>query len=91
MTGAPTNDGGPIVKQGTRKSAGAGWGKAAITAVFMLVVSILVFVIVPNQLLTYLSRHVIPRQRDLIVATWWAVSFVACCWLFVRLQGKQRG
>ncbi len=79
------------MKQGTRESDDAGWGKAAITAVIMLVVSIVVFVIVPNQLLTYLSLHVVPRQRDLIVATWWAVSFVACCWLFVRLQGKRRG
>ena len=91
MTGAGPTDGGPIVKQGKAIEGSAGWGKAALTAVIMLVVSIVVFVIVPNQLLTYLSRHVVPRERDLIVATWWAVSFVACCWLFVRLQGKRRG
>jgi hypothetical protein len=82
-------DGGRKVPRPHTDRSGSEWGKAAAAAAIMLVVSILVFVVVPNQLLTYLSLHVAPKQRDLLVATWWVVAFLGACWLFVRLQGKQ--
>jgi hypothetical protein len=31
-----------------------------------------------------------PTGRDLVVATWWSVGFVAACVLFVRLQPRRR-
>lgn len=52
----------------------------------MLLVSLVAFVFVPNQLIAYLSLHLIPRARDLLVGLWWIVAFIGCCWLFVRLQ-----
>jgi hypothetical protein len=69
----------------------AGWGSAVGRAALMLVVSVLGFVIIPNQLLTYLSLRVIPKERDLLVTLWWAAAFVGSCWLFLRLQrGRAR-
>ena len=72
--------------QGGGDAAPVGWGRAVATAAVMIVVSFIVFLYVPNRLLGYLSLHVVPRVRDLLVAGWWTVAFVACCWLFVRLQ-----
>jgi hypothetical protein len=43
-------------------------------------------VLVPNNLLSYLSLHTSPRNRDLLVTLWWVIAFVAACWIFVRLQ-----
>jgi hypothetical protein len=69
----------------------AGWGSAVGRAVVILMASVLVLVIVPNQLLTYLSLRVVPKERDLLVTLWWAAGFVGCCWLFLRLQrGRAR-
>jgi hypothetical protein len=55
----------------------------------MVLTSVLLLLVVSNQLLTYLSRHVAPEARDLLVTAWWMVAFVFCCWLFVRLQRGQ--
>jgi hypothetical protein len=55
-------------------------------AAVMLLACYLLFVLVPNNLLSYLSLHTAPRNRDLLVTFWWAVAFVFACWLFVRLQ-----
>jgi hypothetical protein len=55
----------------------------------MLLASYLVFVRIPNDLLTYLSTRTVPFTRDLLVTLFWAVAFVAACWLFVRLQRKR--
>jgi Na+-driven multidrug efflux pump len=72
----------------TERSAPA-WGPALIEAAVMLVASFVLLVFVPNQLLTYLSRHVAPKVRDIVVSLWWIVAFVSSCWLFVRLQRRR--
>ncbi len=67
------------------------WTRAIAGAALMLLASFLLLAIVPNQLLTYLSRHVAPKARDLLVTTWWVAAFLFCCWLFVRLQqGREK-
>jgi len=76
----------PGIPRGNVPSRSPGWTSSIIRAAVMLAVSYLVFVLVPNELLGYLSKHVEPQVRDLIVAGWWAVAFVGACWLFVRLQ-----
>ena len=75
-----------------RTGRGSGnWLSAVIRGTVMLVASVVAFVLVPNQLLTYLSLHAAPRVRDLLVTTWWMLAFVACCVLFLRLQrGRAR-
>lgn len=65
------------------------WLRAIRLSVIMLVVCYVTFLLVPNNLLTYLSRHTTPQRRDLLVTLWWAVAFVAACWLFLRLQRKR--
>jgi hypothetical protein len=62
------------------------WLRAAGLAAVMLAGSYLLFVLVPNNLLSYLSLHTSPRNRDLLVTLSWVVAFVVACWLFVRLQ-----
>lgn len=62
------------------------WAREIGLAAVMLLASYLLFVLVPNNLLSYLSLHTAPRNRDLLVTLWWAVAFVFACWLFVRLQ-----
>jgi hypothetical protein len=56
----------------------------------MLVVSWAAFVLIPNQMLSYLSLHVEPRVRDLLVTLWWAFALVGCSWLFIRLQRPRK-
>lgn len=65
------------------------WGRGIGLAAVMLLASYLVFVRIPNDLLTYLSTRTVPFTRDLLVTLFWAVAFVAACWLFVRLQRKR--
>jgi hypothetical protein len=62
------------------------WLRAVVLAAIMLTASYLLFVLVPNNLLSYLSLHTSPRNRDVLVTLWWVVAFVFGCWLFVRLQ-----
>jgi hypothetical protein len=62
------------------------WLRATGLAAVMLAASYLLFVLVPNNLLSYLSLHTSPRNRDLLVTLWWLFAFVAACWIFVRLQ-----
>ncbi len=62
------------------------WTAPTIRAAVMLVVSWIVFLLVPNRLLGYLSVHLVPTARDLLMVVWWVVAFVFACWLFVRLQ-----
>ena len=62
------------------------WLRAVGLAAFMLLASYLLFVLVPNNLLSYLSLHASPRNRDLLVSAWWVLAFGFGCWLFVRLQ-----
>jgi hypothetical protein len=63
---------------------------AAIRAVIMLVVSVVVFALVPERLLTFLTIRVSPSVRDALVVLWWAVALVATMVLFVRLQTRRR-
>ena len=69
-----------------RRTVREPWIHAIIRAAIMLVVSYVVFVLVPNDLLTYLTVHVNTRTRDLLMLVWWGASLVFACWLFVRLQ-----
>ena len=73
-----------------RRTRFIGWGAATLAAGGMFLASYLAFVLIPNNLLNYLSLHVAPRAGDLIVTVWWIVGFVACGWLFVRLQRQER-
>jgi hypothetical protein len=67
------------------------WIEPTVRAAIMLVVSWIVLLVVPNRLLGYLSVHLVPTWRDLLMVVWWVVAFVFACWLFVRLQrGEQR-
>ena len=70
---------------------GTSWLRAAGLAAVMLVASYLLYVLVPNNLLTYLSLHTSPRNRDLLVTLWWVVALGFGCWLFVRLQRTRAG
>lgn len=62
------------------------WRSAALSAIVVLAISVIGFMIVPDRLLTFLSRHVAPRTRDAIVASWWLVFFVAMCVIFTAMQ-----
>ena len=66
-----------------------GWGSAILRAIAMLAFSFLVFAIVPNWLLDRIATRVTTTGRDLILLGWWGVAFVASCWAFVRLQGRE--
>jgi hypothetical protein len=57
----------------------------------MLVASYLLYVLIPNNLLTYLSTRTSPRNRDLWVSLWWVAALGFGCWLFVRLQRTREG
>ncbi len=62
------------------------WVRAMVVSAIMLVASYLAFVRIPNDLLTFLATRTQPFTRDLLVTLWWIGGFIACCWLFVRLQ-----
>ncbi|MGZ6543768.1 MAG: hypothetical protein ACXVEI_00475 [Actinomycetota bacterium] len=62
------------------------WLRAVVLAAIMLTACYFLFMYVPNNLLSYLSLHTAPRNRDLLVTLWWVVAFVFACWLFVWLQ-----
>lgn len=66
------------------------WSVAMLRAAAMLVASVILFLFVPNRLLGYLSIHIIPTWRDLLMLVYWAIAFVLGCWLFVALQ-RDRG
>lgn len=65
------------------------WVRALIAAAFMIVLTFISLVLVPNTLLGYLTTRVVPAWRDLIVVAWWTIAFVGCCIVFVRLQGPR--
>jgi hypothetical protein len=72
-----------------RGEAGIGWGTAIVRAVVVLVATAVLFVIVPDRLLAYLTVHLVPFWRDALMLLYVAVAFVAGCVLFVRLQGAR--
>ncbi len=63
------------------------WGSAFMRAAILLVVTVALFVVVPDRLLAYLSLHLVPLWRDIAMLAYTAVAFVAGCVVFVRLQG----
>ena len=65
------------------------WGGAALRALAVVVLSLIMFVVIPDRVVTYLSRHVVPTARDLIVLAWVTFAFLFMCWAFVRLQGRR--
>ena len=64
-----------------------GRGAASVRAVVVLVVSVIVFVLVPDRLLAYLTLHLVPFWRDALMLAYTAVAFLAGCIVFVWLQG----
>jgi hypothetical protein len=62
------------------------WVEPTVRAAVMLVASWVVFLAVPNRLLGYLSVHLVPTWRDVLMVVWWMAALVFACWLFVRLQ-----
>jgi hypothetical protein len=66
------------------------WPAAIVRAAILLVAAIVVFLVVPDRLLAYLSLHVAPRVRDLLVTAWIGVGFCGVAALFVGLQRQGR-
>jgi hypothetical protein len=62
------------------------WPAASIRAGIILVASVILFVLVPDRLLAYLSTRIVPGWRDFLMLLYWGAAFVLGCWLFVRLQ-----
>jgi hypothetical protein len=62
------------------------WSVASIRAAGILVASLLLFVLIPDRLLAFLARRIVPEWRDLLMLLYWGVAFVIGCWVFVRLQ-----
>jgi hypothetical protein len=65
------------------------WPAASIRAVIVLVASVILFVLVPDRLLAYLSTRIVPGWRDFLMLLYWGAAFVVGCWLFVRLQRRR--
>ncbi|HEX3300624.1 MAG TPA: hypothetical protein VHW68_10995 [Actinomycetota bacterium] len=65
------------------------WGRAIVRAAIVLVVAVVLFLIVPDRLLAYLSLHLVPLWRDLAMLAYTAVAFLVGCVVFVRLQGTR--
>ncbi len=65
------------------------WGSAIVRAAVVLIVAVVLFVIVPDRLLAYLSLHLVPLWRDLAMLAYTAVAFIVGCAVFVRLQGAR--
>jgi hypothetical protein len=66
-----------------------GWGAASVRAVVVLVVSVIVFVLVPDRLLAYVTLHLVPFWRDVLMLAYAAAAFLAGCIVFVWLQGTR--
>jgi hypothetical protein len=62
------------------------WTVAAIRAAITLVLSVVVFIVVPDRAIAKLSPHLSLHLLDTIVVAWITVSFLVLCWAFVRLQ-----
>jgi hypothetical protein len=62
------------------------WGSAVARALIAVVASVALFVLVPDRLLAYLSVHIVPFWRDLMMMGYVAVAFAVGCWMFMRLQ-----
>jgi hypothetical protein len=65
------------------------WPAASVRAMVVLVASVILFVLVPDRLLAYLSTRIVPGWRDFLMLLYWGAAFVVGCWLFVRLQRRR--
>ncbi len=65
------------------------WGTAIVRAAIMLIGAVVLFLIVPDRLLAYLSLHLVPLWRDLAMLAYTAIAFLVGCVVFVRLQGTR--
>jgi hypothetical protein len=66
--------------------SGMSWGWAIARAAVAIVISLALFVLVPDRLLAYLSLHLVPVWRDLVMVVYVAIAFVVGCIAFVWLQ-----
>jgi hypothetical protein len=74
---------------GPRGTADERWDGAVLRGLAAVFLSLILFIVIPDRLVTYLSRHVVPAARDLIVLAWVTFAFLLMCWAFVRLQGRR--
>jgi hypothetical protein len=65
------------------------WPAASVRAMVVLVASVILFVLVPDRLLAYLSTRIVPGWRDFLMLLYWGAAFVVGCWVFVRLQRRR--
>jgi hypothetical protein len=79
----------PFVNMGGTPSSDASWGEAIVRAAILLVASVVVFMVVPDRLIAYLSLHVAPAVRDVLVTSWTVVAVCVVAALFVRLQRRK--
>lgn len=68
-----------------------GWGRASLKALIVWVCALAGFVLLPDRLISYLSLHVSPKTRDLLVLLFFLIAFLLVSWLFVRLQRPRAG
>ncbi len=66
------------------------WWAAGVRAAVMLAIAVLLFVVMPDRLLAYLSVHIVPFWRDVAMICYAGLAFIAASVLFVRLQGVRR-
>jgi len=83
------NTAAPLAAGSPSSSSKERWGGAVLKGLAAVLLSLLLFIVVPDRLVTYLSRHVVPAARDLIVLAWVTFAFLFMCWAFVRLQGRR--
>jgi FtsH-binding integral membrane protein len=76
------------VQQAESGPRATSWGAATLRAAIMVVYSFLVFALIPNSLLAYLTTRLTPTARDLVMVGWWVLAFVVGCVVFVRLQPR---
>jgi hypothetical protein len=66
------------------------WWAASVRAVAVLVIAGVLFVVLPDRLLSYLTLHIVAFWRDALMIVYAGVAFVAACIVFMRLQGVRR-
>lgn len=62
------------------------WGSAIVRAAVVIVMALALFVLVPDRLLAYISLHIVPFWRDVLMLCYVGVAFVLACWIFMRIQ-----
>ncbi len=82
-----------VEPRSTHDGVGAveGWGRASLKALAVWVCALAGLVLIPDRLIAYLSLHVSPPTRDLLVLLSFVIAFLLVGWLFVRLQRQRAG